>query len=86
MNRITAVIAAIALLLASPAGAAVGKADAIPRLYKNCTNLNKRYPHGLGKANARDRTTGTPVTNFRRSTRLYNRAMSYNVSTATKTR
>jgi Excalibur calcium-binding domain len=27
---------------------------------------------------ARDQTSGEPVTNFRRSTRLYNQAMSYN--------
>lgn len=27
---------------------------------------------------ARDRTTGDPVTNFYRSTKLYNLAMSYN--------
>jgi hypothetical protein len=78
MNRITALIAAAALLLASPAGAATGNADVIPRLYKNCTNLNKKYPHGLGKVGARDRTSGTPVTNFKRSTRLYRLAMSYN--------
>jgi hypothetical protein len=50
-----------------------------PALYKNCTNLNKKYPHGLGKLGARDRSkSGTPVTNFKRSTRLYNKAMSYN--------
>ncbi len=51
---------------------------ATPALYKNCTNLNKKYPHGLGKKGARDRTSGTPVTTFVRSTKLYNKAMSYN--------
>jgi Excalibur calcium-binding domain len=50
----------------------------IPPLYKNCTNLNKRYPHGVGRVGARDETSGTPVTNFRRSTLIYRRAMSYN--------
>jgi hypothetical protein len=44
---------------------------------QNCTNLNKKYPHGLGKVGARDHTSGTPVTNFKRSTKLYRRAMSY---------
>jgi hypothetical protein len=78
MNRVAALIAVAALLLASPAGGAIGNAAAIPRLYKNCTNLNKRYPHGLGKLGARDHTSGTPVTNFKRSTRLYRLAMSYN--------
>ena len=47
-------------------------------LYKNCTNLNKKYPHGLGRVGARDHTSGTSVTNFKRSTRLYKLAMSYN--------
>ena len=46
--------------------------------YKNCTNLNKRFPHGVGRANARDKTSGTPVTNFRRSTRIYRATTSYN--------
>jgi hypothetical protein len=51
---------------------------AIPKLYKNCTALNKKYSHGLGRARARDKTSGTPVTNFKRSTKLYNLAMSHN--------
>jgi hypothetical protein len=77
MKRATALLAAAALLLASPASGALVSASAAPRLYENCTNLNKKYPHGLGKLRARDRTTATPVTNFKRSTRLYNLAMSY---------
>ncbi len=40
--------------------------------------MNKRYPHGVGRANAHDKTRGTPVTNFKRSTGLYNLAMRYN--------
>ena len=52
----------------------------VPPRWKNCTIVNKRFPHGVGKLRAHDRTTGTPVTNFRRSTLLYNRAMSYNRS------
>jgi hypothetical protein len=39
--------------------------------YKNCKALNARYPHGVGRFGARDHTSGTPVTNFRRSNRLY---------------
>jgi excalibur calcium-binding domain-containing protein len=51
----------------------------VPRQWKNCTVVNKRFPHGIGKLHAHDRTkSGTPVTNFRRSTLLYNRAMRYN--------
>ena len=78
MKRATAIAAVTALLLAGATHAATGSADAIPSLYKNCTNLNKRYPHGLGKLGARDHTSGTPVTNFKRSTKLYKLAMSYN--------
>jgi hypothetical protein len=44
---------------------------AIPGVYKNCTNLNKKYPHGLGRVGARDHTSGTPVTAFKRSNTLY---------------
>jgi len=40
-------------------------------LYKNCTNMNKRYPHGAGRVGARDHTLGTPVTTFKRSNTLY---------------
>jgi len=71
-------VAAVVVLLATPAGAALAGIAAAPPLYKNCTNLNKKYPHGLGKLGARDRTSGTPVTNFKRSTKFYNLAMSYN--------
>jgi Excalibur calcium-binding domain len=85
MKALLLVLAATsALLLAAPATAAINGAkapaarDLIPRLYKNCTNLNKRYPHGIGRRFARDKTSGTPVTNFRRSTPLYRRAMGYN--------
>jgi Excalibur calcium-binding domain len=50
----------------------------MPLLYKNCTNLNKRYPHGVGKLLARDHTSGEPVTDFKRSTTLYLTAMRWN--------
>ena len=66
------VVVACGLIAIGTAGAAM------PALYKNCTNLNKKYPHGVGKLLARDKTSGEPVTNFKRSTRLYRIAMSYN--------
>ena len=69
---VLAAIVATALALAGPASAAM------PPVYKNCTASNKKYAHGLGRANARDKTSGDPVTTFRRSTRLYRIAMSYN--------
>jgi hypothetical protein len=79
MQRVTLFVVA-ALTLAAPASAA------IPAIYKNCTALNKKYPHGLGRANARDKTSGVPVTTFTRNTRLYNIADRHNgASTATTT-
>lgn len=65
-----------AVAVAVPNG--VAATGAVPLLYKNCTNLNKKYPHGLGKLNARDKTSGEPVTTFKRSTRLYNIANGHN--------
>ena len=70
--------AATMFVLAAPASPATQANTRIPALYKNCTNLNKRYPHGLGRANARDKTSGDPVTTFKRSNRLFRIAMSYN--------
>jgi hypothetical protein len=72
---VAVVIASTVALMVASARAAT---DTIPVRWKNCTNVNKRYPHGVGKLRARDKTSGTPVTNFYRSTRLYLVAMSYN--------
>jgi hypothetical protein len=47
-------------------------------LHDNCTNLNKTWPHGVGLANARDRTSGTPVTSFYRNTAAYRAAEGHN--------
>jgi hypothetical protein len=77
----TAVAAAIGIagvgFGAGQAPAANGEA-AIPYLWQNCTHVHTKYRHGVGKVGAHDRTSGTPVTTFYRSTRLYNIAMSYN--------
>jgi hypothetical protein len=55
-------------------------ATVMPRLYKNCTNFNRRYPHGVGRLLARDkvRPGSEPVRNFGRSNRLFRITMSYN--------
>jgi hypothetical protein len=76
------ILAVVVVLVWAPAGAPTNgptAATRAPLLYKNRTNFNKRYPHGLGKLTARDKTSGTPVTNFRRSTRIYNTAMRWNL-------
>jgi hypothetical protein len=77
-----------ALLAAAPAMGAghVGALTQAPRatvpaLYDNCTAYNKKYPHGVGRANAKDKTksrTAKPVTTFKRSNALYKTAMKYN--------
>jgi hypothetical protein len=49
-------------------------APAEARSYPRCSSLQQDYPHGVGKSGARDRVRGStaPVTNFKRSTRIYN--------------
>ena len=75
--RLSAVITALAL-------SAGGVVVAIPAsahttgIHDNCTELQKRWPHGVGKRGARDRTSGTPVTTFKRSTKQYRIAMRHN--------
>ena len=69
-----AAMSAIVLLIAAASAAR----ETIPYKWKNCTIVNKRFPHGVGKLRAHDKTSGVPVTNFRRSTLLYLRAMHYN--------
>jgi excalibur calcium-binding domain-containing protein len=76
--RTAAGVASAATAIALGVGSVVAAPTTIPARWKNCTNVHKRYPHGVGKLHAHDRTSGTPVTTFRRSTRLYNLAMSYN--------
>jgi hypothetical protein len=78
-----AVAVAVVIVLAA-VGLSVGQAPAatgaapIPYLWQNCTHVHAKYRHGVGKVGAHDRTSGTPVTTFYRSTRLYNIAASYN--------
>jgi len=59
------------LLIGGAVGVAQGASDAGTIRYANCKTLNKRYPHGVGRWGARDHTSGTPVTTFKRSNRLY---------------
>ena len=54
----TALLLILALALAVAFGTYSGPAPAgiaaAPALYQNCTNLNKRYPHGLGRLDRSD--------------------------------
>src|SRR5918994_1942327 len=44
----------------------------------SCASFNQVYPHGVGTRDAEDRTSGTPVTGFKRSNKLYRAAMRAN--------
>jgi hypothetical protein len=70
-----AVLTSAGLVLAATAGPAEA---AVPTKWKNCTNVHKYYKHGVGRANAKDKTSGKPVTNFKRSDSLYRTAIRYN--------
>jgi len=48
-----------------------GAADATAREFANCTAVHRVSPHGVGKFVAHDKTSSTPVTNFKRSNALY---------------
>ena len=72
----SAVLAVSAILCAGTQSAAAASEVAAP--WKNCTQVNKEYPHGVGKLRARGKTSGTPVTTFKRSTALYSTAMKNN--------
>jgi hypothetical protein len=77
MRRTTLLFLVAAVFAASGVTAYASQAR-IPARWKNCTAVNRRYPHGVGRNHAHDATTGVPVTNFKHSTRLYRVAMSYN--------
>ena len=40
--------------------------------FRNCGLLNARYPHGVGKPGATDKTKGERVTSFTKDAPLYN--------------
>jgi hypothetical protein len=71
-------VALLSLILGAVVALAPATAAAKPAWTENCTKLNKKYPHGVGKRSARDKTSGTPVTNFKKSNRLYRTAMKHN--------
>jgi hypothetical protein len=71
MKKVMAGLAVVSVL-AAPTALVVGPAEAAgAKTFQNCTALNKAYPHGVGLPNAKDKTSGTPVTAFKRSKPLY---------------
>ena len=65
------------LLAVSLSALGPSPATAAPH-HENCTKFNQKYPHGVGTKGAKDKTSGTPVTTFKKSTKLYNAAMKAN--------
>lgn len=61
-----AVAALASIVISQPAHAAP-----TPRKFANCTAMHKVFPHGVGKIGAKDKTSGTPVTNFARAPKWY---------------
>ena len=78
-RRATRTVAAIALALGL-AGVAVAPPAAAAVSFKNCTELQKTYKNGVGRANATDKVKGRakPVTTWKRDTAVYNRAIKAN--------
>lgn len=76
-RRIAATVLSAALL-GLPLASLASTADAAPKpkSYKNCTELNKVYEHGVGKKGAVDKISGKVradrVKNFTVSTTVYN--------------
>jgi hypothetical protein len=69
--RPAASIVAVVIALAI-APASLGVTTATPGKFSNCKALNAKYPHGVGRPGARDKTkSGDLVTTFKRSLRLY---------------
>jgi hypothetical protein len=68
-NTVTSALVALAAAGVVLGGA--GAAEAKAKSFQNCTAMHKVYKHGVGKVGARDHTSGTPVTTFKRSNALY---------------
>lgn len=76
--------AAAAILLGASVGPALATSAATATsatgIYKNCDALHGKYKHGVGRSDARDHTSGKPVTSFTHSTPAYNAAVKANKS------
>ena len=75
------VAAAVVLATSGTGIVLVGPADAhTTGIHDNCTNLNKKWPHGVGRRNAVDKTSGVRVTTFHRNNDAYWAAERHNGS------
>ncbi|QIK66786.1 calcium-binding protein [Nocardioides sp. HDW12B] len=70
-SRTAALIGSVGLVLGSAVAVTTTAEAHSVGIHDNCTNFNKKFPHGVGTRAARDRTSGTPVTSFKRSNDIY---------------
>ncbi len=69
---VVAIVAATTLTVGGPVSAHT------TGIHDNCTELKKKWPHGVGLRTAVDRTTGTRVTTFYRNNDAYWAAKRHN--------
>ena len=73
LNKIVRGLLIGSLAFAGSTAIAADPAQAAAKHFKNCTDLNKVYKHGVGKKGAKDKVRGhtKKVTNFTVSNALY---------------
>lgn len=76
VKRLSLAVVSLVLVLVVPMSTAFAGPSKVPPLFRSCKNLNKKYPHGVGRPGAHDHGSYTPP--YKVSARLYNLAMSYN--------
>ena len=64
-------LAVVLGLIAATAGAVVPAQAHTTSFHDNCTNLNKKWPHGVGTRGAVDKSSGIRVTSFYRNNDAY---------------
>ena len=75
-TKLAAGIAALGLTAALGTAALPSANAHTTGIHDNCTNFNKKYPHGVGTRRAHDR--GGNVTDFKRNNDIYWRAENHN--------
>ncbi len=79
MSKTARALTLAVVLSFSVAGPAAVTAEAhTTGIHDNCTNLNKKWPHGVGRRGAVDKTSGERVRNFYKNTAAYNEADRHN--------
>jgi len=69
--KVKSIAAAVVVGMALTAAPVVPATAHTTGIHDNCTNLRKRWPHGVGTRRAVDHTSGTRVTTFYRNNDAY---------------